>query len=97
MTLKVLRWNGLGIKPDQIQSDLETAISALQPVGKIKWQFETTGYYLWCFLSVDGEITEVHIPGEEMIEKEVKRAGNSGRVYVPRRWLGKRVKIIRID
>jgi hypothetical protein len=35
--------------------------------------------------------------GEEMIEKEVKRSGNTGRVYVPPNWVGKRVKIIRID
>ena len=53
MTLKILRWNGLGIKPDQIQSDLETAISALQPVGKIRCQFETTGYYIWCFITTE--------------------------------------------
>jgi putative transposon-encoded protein len=35
--------------------------------------------------------------GEEMIEKEVKQSGNSGRVYLPPEWVGKRVKIIRID
>ncbi len=35
--------------------------------------------------------------GEEMIEKEVKRSGNSGRVYLPPEWVGKQVKIIRID
>ncbi len=35
--------------------------------------------------------------GEEMIEKEVKLSGNSGRVYLPPDWVGKHVKIIRID
>jgi putative transposon-encoded protein len=35
--------------------------------------------------------------GEEMIEKEVKQSGNSGRVYLPPEWVGKQVKIIRID
>jgi len=35
--------------------------------------------------------------GEEMIEKEVKPSGNSGRVYLPLDWVGKHVKIIRID
>ncbi len=35
--------------------------------------------------------------GEEMIEKEVKPAGNSGRIYLPLAWVGKHVKIIRID
>ena len=35
--------------------------------------------------------------GEEMLEKEVKLSGNSGRVYLPPVWVGHRVKIIRID
>ena len=35
--------------------------------------------------------------GKEMIEKEVKKSGNSGRVYLPSDWVGKIVKIIRID
>ena len=35
--------------------------------------------------------------GEEMIEKEVKLSGNTGRVYLPLEWVGKHVKIIRID
>ena len=35
--------------------------------------------------------------GEEMIEKEVKLSGNSGRVYLPPDWVGRKVKIIRID
>jgi len=35
--------------------------------------------------------------GDEMIEKEVKQSGNSGRVYLPPEWVGKHVKIIRID
>jgi len=35
--------------------------------------------------------------GEEMIEKVVKLSGNSGRVYLPPDWVGKQVKIIRID
>ena len=37
------------------------------------------------------------IYGKEIIEKEVKRSGNSGRVYLPSDWVGKLVKIIRID
>ncbi len=35
--------------------------------------------------------------GEEMIEKQVKQSGNSGRVYLPPEWVGKHVKIIRLD
>ncbi len=37
------------------------------------------------------------IYGEEMIDKLVKRSGNSGRVYLPPDWVGHNVKIIRID
>jgi putative transposon-encoded protein len=35
--------------------------------------------------------------GEEMIEKEVKYSGNSGRVYLPPEWVGKHIKVIRTD
>ena len=35
--------------------------------------------------------------GQEMIEKEVKQAGNSGRIYLPPDWVGKKVKIVRVD
>ncbi|MBW1721921.1 MAG: DUF2080 family transposase-associated protein [Deltaproteobacteria bacterium] len=35
--------------------------------------------------------------GEEMVEKEVRFSGNSGRVYLPPDWVGSRVKIIRVD
>ena len=34
---------------------------------------------------------------EEMIEKTVKQSGNSGRVYLPSEWVGKHVKIIRLN
>jgi putative transposon-encoded protein len=37
------------------------------------------------------------IYGEEMLEKEVKMSGKSGRVYLPPDWVGIRVKIIRLD
>ncbi len=35
--------------------------------------------------------------GEEMLQKEVKFGGNSGRVYLPTDWIGKHVKIIRTN
>ena len=42
---------------------------------------------------------EVHIQltGFEMLEKQVTKGGNSGRVYVPSEWIGKRVKIILLE
>jgi putative transposon-encoded protein len=44
-----------------------------------------------------GEKAKFEVYGEEMIEKEVKQSGNSGRVYLPPDWIGKHVKIIRMD
>ncbi|MGB8333807.1 MAG: DUF2080 family transposase-associated protein [Desulfobacterales bacterium] len=40
---------------------------------------------------------KLEIYGEEMIEKRVTSSGNSGRVYLPPDWVGRHVKIIRID
>lgn len=37
------------------------------------------------------------IYGSEVIEKEVRESGTSGRVYLPRAWRGHRVKVVRID
>ena len=41
--------------------------------------------------------TKFEVFGEEMIEKEVRPSGNSGRVYLPLDWVGMHIKIIRID
>ena len=41
--------------------------------------------------------TKFEVFGEEMIEKEVKASGNSGRIYLPLDWVGMHIKIIRID
>jgi putative transposon-encoded protein len=42
-------------------------------------------------------VSKFEVHGHEMVEKEVKKCGNSGRVYLPPDWVGKKVKIIRID
>lgn len=41
--------------------------------------------------------TKIQLEGYEMLEKQVNKSGNSGRVYVPIEWVGKRVKIILIE
>ena len=46
---------------------------------------------------VSKDKVKFEIYGEEMIEKTVKLSGNSGRVYLPPNWVGRHVKIIRID
>jgi len=39
----------------------------------------------------------ITVEGYEVMEKVVKEGGNSGRVYLPKSWVGKRVKIILLD
>jgi len=41
--------------------------------------------------------TKIQLTGYEMLEKHVNKSGNSGRVYVPIEWVGKRVKIILLE
>lgn len=40
---------------------------------------------------------EIKVTGYQIIEKIVKKTGNSGRIYVPNEWVGKRVKIILLE
>ncbi|CAO0823980.1 transposase [Desulfarculales bacterium] len=37
------------------------------------------------------------VMGVEVLGKQVKQSGNSGRIYLPPIWVGKKVKIIRLD
>ncbi|MFW9991075.1 MAG: DUF2080 family transposase-associated protein [Candidatus Odinarchaeota archaeon] len=46
---------------------------------------------------VEDQPSEFMVKGFEMLEREVKRSGNSGRVYLPKDWIGKKVKIIRVS
>ena len=41
--------------------------------------------------------TKIELSGYEMLEKNVKKSGNSGRVYVPVEWINKKVKIILLE
>ena len=41
--------------------------------------------------------TKIQLIGFEMLEKQVNKSGNSGRVYVPVEWIGKRVKIVLVE
>ena len=40
---------------------------------------------------------KLELTGFEMLEKQVNKSGNSGRVYLPIEWAGKKVKIILIE
>ncbi|MEK6828264.1 MAG: DUF2080 family transposase-associated protein [Nanoarchaeota archaeon] len=41
--------------------------------------------------------TKIQLTGFEMLEKQVNKSGNSGRIYVPIEWIGKKVKIILLE
>lgn len=43
------------------------------------------------------DLISINLEGYEVIEKEVKSSGNTGRIYLPTPWIGARVKIIRIS
>jgi putative transposon-encoded protein len=45
----------------------------------------------------DKEIMEIKINAYQIIEKVVKPSGNSGRVYVPIDWVGRKVKVVLLD
>jgi len=46
---------------------------------------------------VEDQPSEVKVLGYEMLEREVKQSGNTGRVYLPKSWIGTRVKIMRVS
>lgn len=35
--------------------------------------------------------------GKELLEKGVKKSNYCGRVHLPREWIGKKVKVVRVD
>jgi len=41
--------------------------------------------------------TRIRLTGYEMLEKQVNKSGNSGRVYVPIDWIGKKVKVVLVE
>lgn len=40
---------------------------------------------------------EVTTKAFEALEKKVKSAGSSGRIYVPKGWVGKKVKVLLLE
>lgn len=43
------------------------------------------------------EQMKVEVQAYQVIEKTVKASGNSGRVYVPPTWIGKKVKVFLLE
>jgi putative transposon-encoded protein len=63
----------------------------------IPMEKKTTKDYKGSTVETAPSRVKFEIFGEEMLEKEVKLSGNSGRVYIPPTWVGHQVKIVRID
>ena len=40
---------------------------------------------------------QIRMTGYEVVEKVAVRGGNSGRIYVPKSWIGKKVRAVRIE
>jgi putative transposon-encoded protein len=49
------------------------------------------------YLSRMNPSMEVKLEAYQVIEKIVKSSGNSGRVYVPKEWIGRRVKVLLME
>ncbi len=39
----------------------------------------------------------MRLEGFEVLEKVAESSGNSGRVYVPKKWIGKKVRVVLIE
>jgi len=53
--------------------------------------------YSFSYIVAKMKETKIELTGFEMLEKKVNKSGNSGRVYVPIEWIGKKVKIILVE
>jgi len=40
---------------------------------------------------------QIQMNGYEVVEKKAERGGNSARIYVPKHWIGKRVKAVLVE
>jgi len=43
------------------------------------------------------EPRDINIKGYEMVEKKVGKSGTSGYLYIPAKWIGKRVAVVLLD
>jgi putative transposon-encoded protein len=40
---------------------------------------------------------KIEVQGYQVLEKKVKKAGNSGRIYLPKEWVDKQVKVVLLE
>jgi len=63
----------------------------------MSWSIEIFIYFFSYFVAMMKKEVKIELSGFEMLEKQVNKSGNSGRVYVPIEWIGKRVKVILLE
>ena len=39
----------------------------------------------------------MEMEGFEVVEKTAEKGGNSARIYVPKRWVGKKVRVVLVE
>jgi putative transposon-encoded protein len=44
-----------------------------------------------------GNPIQMRMEGFEVVEKIPERGGNSARIYVPKHWMGKKVRVVLIE
>jgi len=42
-------------------------------------------------------LMDIKMKGYEVVEKVADKGGNSARIYVPKHWIGKRVKVVLVE
>ena len=63
----------------------------------MSWSIEIFIYFFSYFVAMMKKEVKIELSGFEMLEKQVHKRGNSGRVYVPIERIGKRVKVILLE
>jgi len=43
------------------------------------------------------KVIRMRMEGYEVVEKKAERGGNSARIYVPKHWIGKKVRAVLIE
>jgi len=79
----------------------DETVMTLADTEDLRSAFESGRSAWWTGIPADVHVTkngyDQRFRGYEIIEKEVAGGGNSGRVFVPKAWVGKHVKIVLLE
>lgn len=56
-------------------------------------------YIFWCsyIVTTMRKTIQMKMEGYEVVEKKAELGGNSGRIYVPKHWIGKKIRAVLIE